>query len=1294
MSNCKKCNAEITSRFCPNCGYDNGDKNICPVCGSEMNSRFCGQCGYDSQKGHNGVNKQGFKAFFKKHTKPIIAISSSLLAVVLITTLCIVYFSNIFRIAKVSKIEIGMSEAQVEKILGEPTYEDEGTWYYYQRKVAKKVEKAEKIINDLEFSEDESDWEEAEKKYDEIYAKIEEMTFKSISVDFDSDGKVREVFLNKKTKYEAELSSYEKAVRKAKLGVKSLSGDMITIDGETDFKLADDLGRITYSVKYKDRSYYLCTINAYNLDVTKENKKYLVSWEDDLGKYSVKKDVNLIREYEIAEGVLVSYKSSNESFEIPSSVVKIGDGVFENNTSLKNLTIPSSVKEIGTNAFVGCSSLTFTEFSNALYLGNESNPHLVLVKAKSTDITECEINGATKIICDKAFQNCTKLIAIDVPSSTICIGDYAFAGCTSLTNLKIPDSIISMGEAVLEGIGTFYYNGLKLSPTDNGLSVVGYNGKGGSIVIPEELNGYKIVSIGARAFNGNKDITGITIPNSITSIGTNAFEMCTNLTSVNYLGYIDGWCNIEFVNLSSNPLYYAKNLYLKGELITNLVIPNTVKEIKTYVFRGGNFSSVTIPDSVTFIENSAFSGCASLTSISIPDSVTSIGQNVFEGCSSLVYNEYDNAYYLGNEENPYVVLIKAKDTNITSCVINENTKLLFKGALYGCSSLTSVTIPDSVTSIESFAFEGCSSLTSITIPDSVTSIGDYAFRNCSSLTSITIPNSVTSIGGYAFDHCSSLTSITIPDSVTSIGSYAFLGCYSLTSVNYLGNIEDWCNISFDGSSANPLYYAKNLYLNGELVTNLVIPDTVTKIKDYAFYDCDSLTSITIPNSVTSIGGYAFYGCSSLTSITIPDSVTSIGDDAFYNCDSLTSVTIGDSVTSIGSYAFYNCPKLVEVYNLSSLNITAGSSSNGYAGYYAKVVHTSLEDTSILETVDDYIFMTWVTWEDNYYLVGYIGNETELTLPESYNGNNYEIYKYAFYERDDITKVTIPDSVTSIGSSAFYGCTSLTNITIPDSVTSIGNYVFDSCSSLTSVTIPDSVTSIGSSAFEDCSSLTSVTIPDSVTSIGWRAFSGCSSLTSITIPDSVTSIKGYAFEGCTSLTNITIPDSVTSIGSDAFSSCSSLTNITVDVNNTNYKSIDGNLYSKDGKTLVTYAIGKTDKTFIIPNSVTSIGDSAFYGCSSLTSITIPDSVTSIGGYAFEGCTSLTNITIPDSVTSIGDWAFVNCSSLTVYCEATSKPSGWESRWNYSNRPVYWYSEEEPTTDGNYWHYVDGVVTIWE
>ena len=399
-------------------------------------------------------------------------------------------------------------------------------------------------------------------------------------------------------------------------------------------------------------------------------------------------------------------------------------------------------------------------------------------------------------------------------------------------------------------------------------------------------------------------------------------------------------------------------------------------------------------------------------------------------------------------------------------------------------------------------------------------------------------------------------------------------------------------LTISGSGDMYDYYSSSAPWHGR-VKSAVIAEGVTSIGWDAFDGCTSLTSVTIPDSVTSIGRSAFYDCRSLTSVTIPDSVTSIGGSAFYDCRSLTSVTIPNGVTSIGAWAFYNCR------SLTSVTIPNGVTSIGsYAFYRCRSL-------------------------------------TSVTIPDSVTS----IGDGAFSNCKSLTSVTIPGSVTSIGQHAFQGCTSLTSVTIPDSVTSIGEYAFDGCTSLTSVTIPDSVTSIGDFVFSNCKSLTSVAIPDSVTSIGDSAFSYCRSLTSVTIPDSVTSIGGDTFRDCTSLTSVTIPDSVTSIGDGAFASCTSLTGIWVAEGNNDYSSdASGVLFNKDKITLV--QCPGTFREYTIPDSVTSIGNGAFLGCRSLTSVTIPDSVTSIGESAFYDCSSLTDVYYAGSE---AQWKAISISS---------------------------------------------------
>ena len=264
-----------------------------------------------------------------------------------------------------------------------------------------------------------------------------------------------------------------------------------------------------------------------------------------------------------------------------------------------------------------------------------------------------------------------------------------------------------------------------------------------------------------------------------------------------------------------------------------------------------------------------------------------------------------------------------------------------------------------------------------------------------------------------------------------------------------------------------------------------------------------------------------------------------------------------------------------------------------------------------------------------------------------------IGNYAFYNCSAITSVTIPNSVRSIGQNAFLDCFSLTSINIPNSVISIEEYAFSGCSGLTSINIPNSVKSIGSSAFYGCSGLTSINIPESMTCIEAGTFYGCSGLTSITIPYSVTNIGSRAFNNCSTISSITIPNSVTSIGENIFEGCSSLTSIIVEKGNKTYDSRnDCNAIIETESNHLIYGCINT----IIPNSVTSIGNSAFYGCSDLTSINIPNSLTSIGNSAFYGCSGLTSITIPEFVTNIGEKAFFGAKLRNIVIKAKTPPSG--------------------------------------
>ena len=419
---------------------------------------------------------------------------------------------------------------------------------------------------------------------------------------------------------------------------------------------------------------------------------------------------------------------------------------------------------------------------------------------------------------------------------------------------------------------------------------------------------------------------------------------------------------------------------------------------------------------------------------------------------------------------------------------------------------------------------------------------------------------------------------------------------------------------------------------------------------------EEIQTVVIGDSVTSIGNWTFYDCSALMQASIPDGVTSIGNCAFY-CSALTQANIPKSVTSIGDNAFSNCEALTAIH-VDAAN-TAYCSENG--------VLFNKDKTTLMQ-----------------YPIG--KTENTYTIPNGVTS----IGRMAFSNCSALTQVTIPGSVTSIGDYAFESCRALTRVPLPESVTSIGTGAFTRCHALTQVTIPNSVTSIGYNAFWNCFALTQVTIGSGVTSIRDYSFAACYALiaiyvdasntaycsengilfnkdkttliqypagkpeTTYNIPDGVANIGDYAFYVCDALTQVTIPNSVTSIGDDAFASCEALTAIHVDAANTAYCSENGILFNKNKTTLICYPAGRAETTYTIPNSVKSIGESAFYVCDALTQVTIPNSVTSIGYWAFQQCSALAEMTVLATVPpTTGGSPFSGVSlDIPVYVPAES------------------------------------------
>lgn len=1086
------------------------------------------------------------------------------------------------------------------------------------------------------------------------------------------------------------------------------------------------------------------------------------------------------------------------SIELPSRTVGIGPYAFAY-SGLTSIKIPGAVVDDGDEfgisryAFEYCADLTVVEFEE----GAENRVLTVDDYAfRETAITSLTLPVGTVSIGNSAFYKCANLVTVNIPDSIKEINKYAFQGCTSLssvnfaegTHLKMLDSSIFSGctsliefklpksdtasslfgsssavkkftlakDALLsdgvlvgltsceefvveEGNTSFVAEGGVLYNKNKSTLIRYPRSKADtSFAVPEGVTQIGDSST-QSAFFGASNLTSVSIPASVRTIGAAAFYNCNALTNIDFLAAKDG--NNFDLSIGEDAFGYSG--------LTSIVIPARVAAVGG--LSRGTFRNNTSLTSVTFekgsritsIPTEAFNFCTALKSIHLPATVTEIERNAFIYCKSLAAVTIEEGGEILKIGNTAFKGTKLSVTNINALIKNvtEISEYAYQETTSTVDEDGTLVIPEGITTIGREAFRKANGIKKIQFPSSLVSIESYAFSECSNLTEVVIPDGVISIGDSAFRGCASLKKVVVPSSVVDLGNYAFISCFALEEADVA------CDIGvrmFDGC---------------DKLKNLTLGNTVTAIGDYAFNGCDSLERVVLPSSLTNVGEVpaigreAFRDCKKLESVAFAENYNqiTIGEWAFNGCINLSKVVFPSNLVNmdavnkvncaIGAYSFAGCTSLTELIGLeilegigdyafsntglTSIYIPATLSVFGASPFLGcKLQSVELMDgNNTLMQQDGAIYDAAMTT----LMLFPLGYDGDVTIPESVIALNDGVFAGSM-----IRSVTLSAGLREVSANAFDGCVNLKKVNCEGGLVSIGKFAFRGCTSLESIEFSIALDTISSSAFQG-SGLKSVTIGVNVTLIADRAFKDCVNLESVNFDKRGTKtlrVLDYAFEGCVSLTGLELPwrlrDIVEKrtfvkptpphfpitadvcdpcIGVAAFSGCTKLETVTIEdeyadglVKSFTY----GNKAFMGCTSLKSIEISKYVKTSSIPFIAIfyGIGESLFEGCVALKEVIFPagcENEFRIGENAFKGCAALQSINLPATCTQLCESAFDGCiaiKTLNVPVAVTNIGKNAFNGWTAAQTIIMEGKAAAPTGYASTWDTGCNANIVWE